>query len=67
MSPELDKKLCEKYPQLFMDRHADMKYTAMCWGFDCDDGWFNIIDTLCNEIMQVCGDEIPLATQVKEK
>jgi hypothetical protein len=22
----------------------------MCWGFDCGDGWFDIIDTLCSLI-----------------
>ncbi len=50
MSPELDSKLCEKYPKIFRDRHADMHTTAMCWGFDCDDGWFNILDVLCARI-----------------
>ena len=24
-----------------------MKETAMCWGFECGDGWYNLIDTLC--------------------
>jgi len=47
MSPELDKQLCEKYPLIFADRYADMTKTAMCWGFDCGDGWYNIIDTMC--------------------
>jgi hypothetical protein len=22
----------------------------MCWGFECGDGWFNIIDVLCRQI-----------------
>ena len=47
MNEILDKQLCEKYPLLFKDRNADMRTTAMCWGFDHGDGWFNIIDTLC--------------------
>lgn len=47
MNDILDKQLCEKYPLLFKDRNADMRTTAMCWGFCCGDGWFNIIDTLC--------------------
>ena len=33
MREELDKLLCEKYPLLFKDRNADMRTTAMCWGF----------------------------------
>ena len=47
MNENLDKQLCEKYPLLFKDRNADMRTTAMVWGFCHGDGWFNIIDTLC--------------------
>ena len=50
MRDELDKMLCERYPKMFVNRYADMKETAMCWGFDHGDGWFNIIDHLCNNI-----------------
>lgn len=46
MREELDKKLVEKYPLLYCDRHAPMTQTAMCWGFCCGDGWYNIIDKL---------------------
>lgn len=27
-----------------------MKETAMCWGFEHGDGWYNIIDCLCGNI-----------------
>ena len=47
MRKELDEALCAKYPLIFKDRHQNMQYTAMCWGFETGDGWFNIIDTLC--------------------
>ena len=47
MKKELDEALCAKYPLIFKDRHADMRITAMCWGLDCGDGWYNIIDVLC--------------------
>lgn len=50
MRDELDTQLCEKYPKIFKDRFADMRTTAMCWGFECDDGWFNIINALCANI-----------------
>jgi|ERR1035437_5596684 hypothetical protein len=67
MKQSLDKKLVEKYPAIFADRNGDMRETAMCWGFECDDGWYKIIDKLCQEIMWNCGRIIPVATQVKEK
>jgi hypothetical protein len=47
MNEILDRMLCEKYPLLFKDRNADMRTTAMCWGFAHGAGWFNILDTLC--------------------
>lgn len=50
MRKELDELLCKKYPKIFRDRHAPMNETCMCWGFDCGDGWFNIIDQLCANI-----------------
>jgi hypothetical protein len=50
MKQELDEQLCTRYPKIFVDRHADMRTTAMCWGFECGDGWYNILDQLCGNI-----------------
>lgn len=75
MRDELDKKLCEKYPKIFADRYESMTKTAMCWGFECGDGWYNIIDRLCANIQHYIDwknkkeEVVPqvVATQVKEK
>jgi hypothetical protein len=75
MRPELDEQLCERYPHIFGDRNASMTTTAMCWGFECGDGWFNLIDQLCSEIQSHVNwsnrTEITVApvvaVQVKEK
>ena len=48
MKRELDEALCARYPLIFKDRNADMRTTAMCWGLECGDGWYNIIDVLCS-------------------
>ena len=50
MRDELDRELCEKYPKIFANRHASMIETAMCWGFEHGDGWYQIIDSLCGQI-----------------
>jgi hypothetical protein len=50
MTPELDAKLCSTYPKMFANRYGDMKTTAMCWGFEHGNGWYNIINTLCANI-----------------
>lgn len=50
MREELDRALCKKYPEMFKHRHADPRLTPMAWGFDCGDGWYNLIDNLCATI-----------------
>lgn len=50
MRNELDELLCERYPKIFADRHKSMMETCMCWGFECGDGWFTIINSLCGNI-----------------
>jgi hypothetical protein len=50
MKLELDELLCEKYPKMMVNRNKPMQETCMCWGFDCGDGWFNILDQLMGNI-----------------
>jgi len=56
MRKELDEALVAKYPLIFADRNGDMDTTAMCWGFDCGDGWYNILDILCGTIQSYIND-----------
>jgi hypothetical protein len=50
MKPELQEKLFSKYPKIFGDRTKPMTETCMCWGLDVGDGWYNLIDTLCEAL-----------------
>jgi hypothetical protein len=50
MSPELEHKLIEKYPDLFQDVNRSPQETLMCFGCEHGDGWYNIIDNLCGFI-----------------
>ena len=50
MKLELDQLLCEKYPKMMVNRNKNMQETCMCWGFECGDGWFNILDQLMGNI-----------------
>jgi hypothetical protein len=50
MKQELDQLLCEKYPKMMVNRNKDMMETCMCWGFECGDGWFNLLDQLMGNI-----------------
>lgn len=72
MTEENEKKLLEKYPKIFAQRNLPMSQTAMCWGFSCGNGWYNIIDALCANIQGYIDSKegkVPQveATQVKEK
>lgn len=73
MKPEYDKYLCENFPLLYRDRHADMRTTCMCWGFCCGDGWFKLIRDLSAKLEPMIA-ALPepsrsacRASQVKEK
>lgn len=69
MKEELQNKLYEKYPEIFGDRTKPMTETCMCWGITTDDGWYHIIDNLCEDLMRIQEeyDVITIADQVKEK
>ena len=60
MSPDLQKELIEKYPKLFSNEQF--------WGFECGDGWFDLLDYLCGALLTYTyGDEEIYVDQVKEK
>ena len=70
MSPDLTKKLFEKYPKIFADRDKDPTQTLICFGIECSDGWYNIIDVLCNHIQNHIDsrqDSINWAVKFNEK
>lgn len=50
MKEELQNKLYEKYPKIFRQKDLSPQETCMCWGIACGDGWYNLIDTLCENI-----------------
>ena len=50
MKRELDEYLCKTYPKMMVNRNKDMQETCMCWGFECGDGWFPILNQLMGNI-----------------
>ena len=50
MKQELEDLLCRQYPCILVNRYKPMTETCMCWGFECGDGWFNILDRLLHNI-----------------
>lgn len=77
----LQKKLFDKYPDFFGQKDLPMSQTCMCWGVECGDGWYSIIEEVCSFIQEMgrrwtfYGDEPEVKpkdrtfefTQIKEK
>jgi len=50
MKKEHDEYLCKVYPKMMVNRNKHMQETCMCWGFECGDGWFQILNQLMGNI-----------------
>ena len=69
--------LFSRYPRLYRGRTLSPQESAMSWGFQCGDGWFDLINGLSAKIEAECcrlrdaegwnEAGLPIATQVKEK
>jgi hypothetical protein len=66
MKQELEDKLFNKYKKLFPYGRDDVNENLMCFGFECGDGWYNILDVLFENIVGVLGDKYN-ATVVRVK
>ncbi len=69
MNKENTNKLWEKYPIIFAGRYLSLQESLIPFGFEHGDGWYNIIDELCENITTLIGnkDIKVTAVQVKEK
>ncbi len=75
MTPENTMKLYAAFPRLYRGKDKTLQESLMSWGFDCGDGWFDLIWKLSGDIEDVarkegldpCSYEWPEAVQVKQK
>src|ERR1700682_3654848 len=49
MSPDLERKIVARWPDWF-DIQGDMRRTLMPLGFQCCDGWFELVLRLCERL-----------------
>ncbi len=52
MNEQNTKMLYEKYPEIFRQKDLPISQSCMPWGFSHGDGWFQIVDELCGQIME---------------
>lgn len=70
MDKPLDQHLYETYPELYRDRFGSPTQTLMCWGFECGNGWFPLLDSISTLLTNQCRDQSIASAnviQVKEK
>jgi len=70
MRKDLTTQLYLRFPNIFKGLNKPLTDSLMVFGFECGDGWYDLIYQLCEEIEKqslledVC---VPEAIQVKEK
>ena len=70
MNQENTRRLLTRFPLIFQEYNLPVTDTAMCWGFECGDGWYWLIDGLCAALQfDIDENDQPqiVASQVKEK
>ena len=67
MKKELEEKLYKEFPQFFKDHDKSAQETAMCWGCQCDDGWYDLIRETCLELSNLDLPEEFTFNTVKQK
>ena len=76
MNDILTKNLFTKCPLLYTDKNASIQVSLIPFGFECDDGWYKILEDLSLKLEKLIEQYIkeypeveypPRASQVKEK
>ncbi len=65
MNKENDQKLFDRFS--FFHPELPMTENLMCFGFECGDGWFDLIWQLCLDIEKAKPTDDFIVVQVKEK
>lgn len=65
MSPEKESALIESFPMLYRGVDEGPMSCLICFGMECDDGWFDLIFELSRQICEM--SPMTKAMQVKEK
>jgi hypothetical protein len=57
MTPELEAKLVERFPALFVGHTYPLTESLMAFGCECGDGWYAIIENACEAIAKRCEEQ----------
>jgi hypothetical protein len=65
MRDKTEAELIRKYPTIFQNVTKHPTESCMSWGLECNDGWYDLIDKLCADLLAL--NPTVVADQVKEK
>ena len=61
MNKQNTDKLYKDFLELFYEKDLSIQESCMPWGFECEDGWFDLIYKCCEEITSYCNkNKIPI-------
>jgi len=67
MDRKLEEELFKKHPQLFQDKNKPPTESLICFGIETGNGWYNLLNKLCEDIMKTNPDPNFRFIQIKEK
>lgn len=70
LDPILAEKLYATFPHLYRGHHKSKYESSMCWGFECGDGWYQLLYDLSLELSNYLAEHPELdfeVVQVKSK
>lgn len=68
MKAELEKQIIDIAPHMFIYKGSDNpQQSLICFGFQCDDGWFNLIKELVEKLKIIDIDKEIRVFQIKSK
>ena len=67
MKKELEQQLYNEFPDFFRDVNLSIYESCMAWGIETNDGWFNLIKDMCQQIQNSNPPKDFKFSQIKEK
>jgi hypothetical protein len=64
---EFEQKMYDKYPEWFKGLKQNSSESCLAFGFEINEGWYPLIEELCEKIKEIVGDGDFEVQQVKEK
>ena len=66
LTPDLTENLYAAFPLLYRNRHKHTDESSMAWGFECGDGWYQLLFDLSRELSTYQAEHPELDFEVEQ-